>query len=219
MANDPAPTHDLIRVRSPAIVADMADCAVPSWVESALARTPWVVVRRGHIQDGKIPVGVRGMTRSQRFAAWLSIDKIAERRSPEGLVDGVLKNRHASNPALVALLRVTPVLKRYGYRWGPGGSVGFELATATPAVTASSDLDIILRQPHPLKSDEAQVLHTALMEAAAPVRIDAILETPRGGVSLAELAAAPNRVLVRTPDGPLLVTDPWTVIDSTEELT
>jgi phosphoribosyl-dephospho-CoA transferase len=48
-----------------------------------------------------------------------------------------------------------------------------------------------------------------LAEAAAPARIDVLLETPRGGVLLADLAPAPTRVVVRTPDGPRLVADPW----------
>ena len=37
-----------------------------------------------------------------------------------------------------------------------------------------------------------------------------MLETPSGGVSLADLAANPKQVLVRTPDGPRLLADPWT---------
>jgi hypothetical protein len=36
-----------------------------------------------------------------------------------------------------------------------------------------------------------------------------MLETPRGGVSLADLAAMPAQVLVRTPDGARLAADPW----------
>jgi phosphoribosyl-dephospho-CoA transferase len=112
-------------------------------------------------------------------------------------------------PALAALARVAPLLALRGYRWGPGGSVGFELATGTVTATASSDLDVILRQARRLEPDEARALQAALAEAAAPARIDALLETPRGGVSLADLAAAPTRVLVRAPDGPYLAADPW----------
>jgi phosphoribosyl-dephospho-CoA transferase len=161
------------------------------------------------------------MTRSQRFAAWLAVTDIAERRSPEELWDS-FENRPTPGfayvpkqtrkevvPALAALARVAPLLKRHGYRWGPGGSVGFELATAAATATASSDLDIILRQARRLEPDEARALQAALVEAAAPARIDALLETPRGGVSLADLAAAPTHVLVRTPDGTRLAADPW----------
>jgi phosphoribosyl-dephospho-CoA transferase len=216
----PAPTHDLIRVREPAAVT--ADGRAPSWVEPALRRTPWVVVRRGRIQAGEIPVGVRGRTRSQRFPVWLAVADVAERRSPEELWDSVenrptpglayvpVQARTEAVPALAALARVAPLLTSRGYRWGPGGSVGFELATAGATATASSDLDVILRRARRLEPDEARALQAALVEAAAPARIDALLETPRGGVSLADLAAASTQVLVRTPDGPRLVADPWT---------
>jgi phosphoribosyl-dephospho-CoA transferase len=180
-----------------------------------------VVVRRGRTQAGGIPVGVRGRTRAQRFAAWLAAADIAERRSPEELWDSVenlpvsglacapKQTRPETVPALAALTRVAPLLALRGYRWGPGGSVGFELATGAATATASSDLDVILYQARRLEPDEACALQAALAEAAAPVRIDTLLETPRGGVSLADLAAAPTRVLVRTPDGARLAADPW----------
>ena len=213
------PTHDLIRLREPTAVT--ASGPAPPWVGPALSRAPWVVVCRGRIQAGAMPVGVRGLTRSQRFAAWLAAADIAERRLPEELWDSV-ENRPAPGlacapkqtrteavPALAALARVAPLLALRGYRWGPGGSVGFELATGVATATALSDLDVILRQARRLEPDVARVLQAALAEAAAPARIDALLETPRGGVALADLAAAPARVLVRTPDGPYLAADPW----------
>jgi len=219
MVGTPAPTHDLIRLREPMVVT--VGGPAPPWVGPALGRAPWVVVRRGRIQAGGIPVGLRGLTRAQRFAAWLAAADVAERRSPEELWDGA-ENRPAPGlagapertrtvavPALAALARVAPLLALRGYRWGPAGSVGFELATGVATATASSDLDVILRQAQRLELDEARALQAALAEAAAPARIDTLLETPRGGVALADLAAAPTRVLVRTPDGPYLAADPW----------
>jgi phosphoribosyl-dephospho-CoA transferase len=215
----PSPTHDLIRLREPTVLT--ANGPAPSWVEAMLKRTPWLVVRRGRIHAGALPVGVRGLTRSERFAAWLAASDIAERRSPEELWDGAENRptrglagvpeptRMKAMPALAALARVAPLLALRGYCWGPGGSVGFELATGVATATASSDLDVILRQARRLGTDEARALQAALAEAAAPARIDALLETPSGGVSLADLAAAPTRVLVRTPDGPRLEADPW----------
>jgi phosphoribosyl-dephospho-CoA transferase len=172
------------------------------------------------MQDGRLPVGVRGTTRAQRFTAWLAVTNIAEQWSPEELWEGVATSptrlayvhksiRAEAIPAVAALARVAPLLAYLGYRWGPGGSVGFELATTVATAKASSDLDVILRQPLRLEPDEARVLQAALAEAAAPARIDTLLETPRGGVLLADLAAAPSRVLMRTPDGPCLAADPW----------
>jgi phosphoribosyl-dephospho-CoA transferase len=206
----PAPTHDLILLREPSALA--ADVPVPPWVGPALRRTPWVVVRRGHVRDGLIPVGVRGMARSQRFAALLAASEVVERLSPEDLVVRCLligEEREAAAPALAALSRVGPILAHRGYRWGPGGSVGFEVATGVPTASASSDLDLILRRDRPIGPGEAIDLQAALAEAAAPARVDAMLETPLGGVSLADLATMPALVLVRTPDGARLSADPW----------
>jgi phosphoribosyl-dephospho-CoA transferase len=205
-----APTHDLIRLREP--IALSVDAPAPAWVELALRRAPWVVVRRGHVRGRMIPIGVRGMARQERFAAVLAVDEIADRLSPEELTESryvIARRRKAEAPALAALARVAPILVSRGYQWGPGGSVGFEIATGVATATSSSDLDLILRQEHRLRSDEAIDLRAVLTEAAAPARVDVLLETPRGGVSLADLAAMPARVLLRTPDGPRLAADPW----------
>ena len=164
-----------------------------------------------------VPVGVRGLTRSQRFGAFVAIAEIAHWLSPEDLTDSryvVEQKRKDAVPALAALAGVAPILARRGCRWGPGGSVGFEIATGVATATASSDLDLILRQDRRLEPNEAIALLRALTEAAAPARIDVLLETPIGGVSLADLAAMPAQVLVRTPCGSSLAVDPW-MVDAT----
>jgi phosphoribosyl-dephospho-CoA transferase len=206
-------THDLIRLREP--IALTADAPVPSWVHEALSRTPWVVVRRGAGRAGLIPVGVRGSARPQRFAAFLAFSEVADRLSPEDLADSTAvidRERQATVPALAALAQVTPVLACRGRRWGPGGSIAFEVATGMAAATPSSDLDLILRQDRRLPPDEAAELLAALAAAAEPARVDVLLETPAGGILLAELATRPEHVLVRTPAGPRLTADPWSAI-------
>lgn len=203
-------THDLILLRDPNELT--AEAPLPLWVEEALGRAPWVVVRRGRVSQGMLPVGVRGTTRCERFAAFLSIHRVVERRSPEDLVSsvGVIgQERRDRVPALRALGRVAPLLEHRGHPWGPTGSVGFEIATGVPTATPASDLDIILRRPHPLDPATALELDGLLSEAAAPARIDVMVETPGGGTLLAEFAKAPPRLLLRTPDGPRLVADPW----------
>jgi phosphoribosyl-dephospho-CoA transferase len=159
-----------------------------------------------------VPVGVRGATRSQRFAAWLPIAEMVTRLAPADLIvapPALTPQRRAEVPALAALTRVAPLLTRRGKRWGPGGSVGFELATGAPTATAASDLDLIIRRECRRAPEEAAELWAALVAAAAPARVDVVLETPHGGVALAELAARPARLLIRTPDGPHLLADPW----------
>ncbi len=210
MLGRPTTTHDLIRLREP--IALLVDGPVPAWVEPALLRAPWVVVRRGHVQAGMIPVGVRGLARQERFAAVLAAEDIVGRLSPEELSESrhiITRRRKDEAPALAALARVGHILASRGHRWGPGGSVGFEIATGVATATSSSDLDLIIRQECRLELDEAIDLQAVLAEAAAPARVDVLLETPRGGVSLADLAAMPERLLVRTTDGPRLLADPW----------
>jgi phosphoribosyl-dephospho-CoA transferase len=214
-AGSSAPAHDLIRLREPIALA--VNAPVPSWVEPVLRRIPWVVVRRGHVRDGMMPVGVRGLTRSQRFAAFVAVAEIADRLSPEHLtVSGYVieQKRKDAVPALAGLDRVAPLLMRRGYHWGPGGSVSFEIATGVATATALSDLDLVLRQDRRLEPNKATDLLAALAKAAAPARIDVMLETPIGGVSLADLAAMQAQVLVRTPCGPRLSVDPW-MVDAT----
>jgi phosphoribosyl-dephospho-CoA transferase len=208
----PAPTHDLIRLREP--FALKAHAPVPEWVELALRQTPWAVVRRGHIRDGMMPVGVRGPARQQRFGAFLEVVDIADQVMPEELTNPRYVSERkpkAAVQALVALDRVAPILVQRGYRWGPGGSVGFEIATGVTIATFSSDLDLILRQDQRLEPCQAIDLLADLAEAAMPARVDVMLETPHGGVSLADLVTMPRQVLVRTPDGARLAADPWTV--------
>src|SRR5580658_8236636 len=103
----PAPTHDLIRLRAPIKLA--GDAPPPAWVELALGQIPWVVVRRGQVRDGIVPVGVRGVTRTHRFAALVAISGIADRLSPEDLIAAVPvieQKRKDGVPAPAALDRV-----------------------------------------------------------------------------------------------------------------
>jgi phosphoribosyl-dephospho-CoA transferase len=209
-SNALAPTHELIRLRDPIVLWKDA----PAWVEQSLRRAPWVVVRRGYVRDGLLPVGVRGVARHERYAAWLELTEITERLSPEDLIesrDMIERTSRKGAPALAALLRVSTILERYGLPWGPGGSVGFEIATGVATATSSSDLDLILHAESPIETGEAIDLLVALTAAAAPVRTDVIVETPSGGVSLADLAAMPQQVLVRTPNGARLSADAWTI--------
>jgi phosphoribosyl-dephospho-CoA transferase len=63
----------------------IGEVPVPDWVPGCLARAPLVVVRRARLRGGWLPVGVRGPSRRERFAAWLSPEMVASRIRPEDL--------------------------------------------------------------------------------------------------------------------------------------
>jgi phosphoribosyl-dephospho-CoA transferase len=75
--------HDLLRLAGDAGISH--EGPVPAWVPVSLARAPWVVVRRAPTMAGLVPVGVRGRTRPERLAAFLSPTDVAARVSPEDL--------------------------------------------------------------------------------------------------------------------------------------
>jgi len=193
------PPHTLLRIGTQCAFAD-----APDWVERALRRAPWVVVRRSLPRGGRIPVGVRGGSRGQRFAAWLARDEILEQVQPPQLVP-VAPGRRAL-AAIQALDAAGRILAGHGLQgdWGPAGSVGFELASGCESATADSDLDLILtlRQLPPVA--QARRLCQAL--GCLPVRADVLLELPQGAVALAEFSRSPGSFVLRTATGPRLVT-------------
>lgn len=199
--------HDLLRVTHLASSGDE-----PEWVRDAMRRAPWVVVRRSQAAVGFIAVGVRGATRAQRFGAWINIQDVEVILGPENLVDRTAAPGREALPAFVALAMLRRTPSALGdFVWGPTGSAGFELATQTGTLTESSDLDILIRTPRRLERPAIEALSQTLLLAAsrAGTRIDAQLETPAGGVALAELAAGKARVLARASSGAQLVADPW----------
>jgi phosphoribosyl-dephospho-CoA transferase len=201
-------THTLLRVGGSQALSG----AVPTWVTESLQRAPWLVVRRAQVSGELIPVGVRGTSRGQRFASWVAIDVVLERVTPPSLaqrrawtrVDPV---RHAAIPALSILDRVEKIMAahRLDGMWGPGGSVGFELASRVAVATESSDLDLVVEVDRP---EDFATRSLAAALATLPVRVDVLLETPDGAISLAEYAQARSEsgsIVLRTTEGPRLV--------------
>ena len=190
--------------------------SVPAWVPTSLSRAPWVVVRRARGPAGLIPVGVRGSTRAERFAALLAPDAVAARVTPEDLIAERVWHhmpRARRLGPLQVLNKVDELFSSLGLVWGPTGSVGFELATGVAAAGTASDLDVVVRAPEPCPLESAREIADHLN--GLPVRVDAQLDVPVGALSLAEYARG-GRVLLRTPDGPRLTWDPWR--DATTDL-
>lgn len=197
--------HDLLRLAPDA----PAFADAPAWVTDALARAPWVVVRRAPRLADAIPVGVRGATRNERFGTWLHPRDIGRVVAPEAL--RATATSASTLPAFALLRAVAPLLDATGRPWGPTGSMGFELASGIATVTPASDLDLVMRAPEPLARAHAAALFDALSNAArdAATRIDVQIDTGDAAFSLVEFARSNLRVMLKSAAGPKLVADPW----------
>jgi phosphoribosyl-dephospho-CoA transferase len=196
--------HDLIRIAKEEDLS--TDLPLPAWVSESLNLAPFVVVRRWHSPDGNIPVGVRGRERAQRFPAWLRQEKAVAVITPYSLMGSANWNRvdNSDAPAAIrSLRRLTSLLQSTGYRWGPTGSVGFELTANTTTVKEDSDLDILIDLPEFLPIPSATRLMKDLQRRTL-VRVDVQLNTPQGSLALAEYISAAT-VLVKGNSGPLLL--------------
>jgi len=188
----------------------------PEWVRAALIQSRSVVARREAGPPGMIAVGVRGPSREQRWAGFVTNEDVHQVIGP-----GVLRSQNAkiarrSLPAIQVLRYAEQRLRPLTLEWGPVGSVGYELATGLSVTSLESDLDLVIYAPYPVPRDEVRCLWNVLDVAPArvyvrvAVRVDVRLETPAGGFSLEEyMRDGHDRVLLRTPTGPILTDDPW----------
>jgi phosphoribosyl-dephospho-CoA transferase len=165
-----------------------------------------VVVRRDSHPQGLIPVGVRGLRRSQRAAGWVSLTRVVRTLSPEELVEihALLRSPFVSQPPVQAA--VSMVQQAWPWVWGIGGSVGYALATGIPTLHADSDLDLLIRAPDPLDRQALNAWQDRV--SRLPCRADTQVETPFGGFALAEWLRD-GRALLKTETGPRIVSDPW----------
>jgi len=203
--------HDLLRLRRHDALH--FDEPPPQWVRLALREVPWVVVRRAVARDGLLPVGVRGDARHLRYAGWVAPEDVDRALSPQALREHAvcLSVMRAALPAARALAAVEQVWTGWSLPWGPGGSLGFELATGWPTVAQASDLDLVIHARHALSRDVARRQMDKLPDCGA--RIDVQLETPAGAVALSEFAAqGDGPVMLRGSQGSHLVRDPWSFV-------
>ncbi|MDR3389942.1 MAG: malonate decarboxylase holo-ACP synthase [Rudaea sp.] len=198
--------HDLLRLRPG---AKLSGVETPAWVAETISSAPFVVVRRGEQCLGQIPVGVRGRTRAHRHAATVHASDVAEIIAPEALARSAAwrKCLRRSLPAFAALDPVAAAAMELDVVWGPGGSVGFELASGMPVVHEDSDLDVIMRPTsRHSREDLARLAQTI---GGLSVRVDIVLESAHGAVALREWLLSPQRVLIKTRDGPRLGAFHW----------
>ena len=205
--------HDLLRIGGS---GDLRfEETPPAWVYASLERACWVVTRRSSPLRAMIPVGVRGNSRGQRFAAYLAVEAIVERVIPEQLSrrdSWGRSSRREEIPPLEQLDSVFRIMSDFGLQWGPTGSVGFELATRLPAATKDSDLDILIRAPDELERDLCRRVRTRL-SAQVSVRTEVLIETGMGAIALDEYVRGDLPILLRSSNGPKLVYHPWKSFD------
>ena len=198
--------HDLVLLNSYEVNA--AHAAETDWIINTLKQCPWVVVRRTLAPDGKISIGIRGEERHQRAGCFACYEQIEKLLSPKHLQSDLIARDRRALPALQSLIFIEKELSSFPLDWGPGGSVGYELASERHVVHAKSDLDLVIRAPESLDRKFAEELWAILL--ASPGKIDCRVETPACGFSLEEYVRSETAsLLVRTPAGPVLVSDPW----------
>jgi len=211
MKLSPIRPHYLLQVDAAEVIfTDGRDHhGVPSWVFGELGATSAVVVRRGFVTQDRIPVGIRGRERAQRWAAWCPSNAVRQILTPMDLLNRRNKTDDLSVPPTCDSLRSLAVGWQWlTHSWGPGGSVGFELATGKRTTTPRSDLDIIVYADKRLSRTDAERL--LISARGLQVTVDIRVETPVCGFSLAEYVEPSGKsMLLRTCAGPILSDDPW----------
>jgi phosphoribosyl-dephospho-CoA transferase len=200
-------THDLLEIDAKQLISSQP--SAPQWVEDNLRKTPFVVVRRGPVTGREIPIGVRGTERNQRWAGFCHPKLVKSVLTPSQLLTRAIPTSRAN---AIPALRALDVLKERWMEsvlpWGPGGSVGFELASGRHVVTPESDLDIVIYAERRMTAEEAESFCDRVMNL--PVVVDIRVETPVCGFSLKEFAGrGPAAILLRVPRGIVLAKDPW----------
>ncbi|MFS2220953.1 malonate decarboxylase holo-ACP synthase [Pantoea sp. B65] len=194
--------HDLIWLND--VNALQGD--LPAWVSSQWRISLPLVVRRDTHPQGLIAVGVRGMRRDQRAAAWVAPDVIRRLLTPEALADTatLLRSPFVSQPPLQAAMLLAQ--QPWPWQWGITGSCGYALATEVPVIHGDSDLDLLIRAAQPLAEEE--MMRWSRMVAGLPCRADSQVETPYGAFALNEWLRD-GRVMLKTSQGPRVTRHPW----------
>ena len=215
--------HDLLFLARPGAFTEGAPFdsggAWPAWLDAAWLEGAPVVVRRAAAAPGQLPVGVRGLQRSQRCAGHVPVRDLGRCVTPEMLALRVLEDgperaiagsAAATLPCIAALLGLAPRLQALGLDWGPVGGAGFWLASGLPVLRPTSDLDLLVRAPQPLAPAIVADLLLAVeaLQDHAACRIDVQVDTGSGGFALMEYARG-GAVMLKTGHGPRLVSDPW----------
>ncbi len=164
------------------------------------------MVRRDVDNEGRIPVGVRGLRRDQRAAGWVKPENVLRVVSPEDLsvAADLLRSPFITQPPVQVALQLAQ--QSWPWTWGITGSTGYALATGIPVIHADSDLDLLIRAPCTVSPEAFTDWQAQLSRALC--RADTQVDTPEGGFALAEWLRD-GKTLLKTQYGPRPVADPW----------
>lgn len=191
--------YDILKLKS--CGEDCFDTKLPMWATEFVERTPYVVVKRGEEKTGMVPIGIRGITRQQRFGCYMNLDNISQVYKPYELLE--FKSNCGLWNKVASLL--PGIFETYKDRvtYGPTGSVGFELATGFKATTISSDLDLLIQTEEPLEVEIAKKILVQLLKIN--IKMDITLGISMGYVALEEYCNGQAPYLVKTNYGERLV--------------
>ncbi|AOV98548.1 phosphoribosyl-dephospho-CoA transferase [Edwardsiella hoshinae] len=198
----PLRPHDLVWLNR----RDALEGVTAEWLDQHWTLDLPLVVRRDVDAQGRIPVGVRGVSREQRAAGWVKPAAITRVCTPLSLADvpRLLRSNFITQPTLQMALCLARQV--WPWEWGITGSVGYALATGRPVIHVTSDLDLLIRAPRPLSGEV--VARWCQQLATGPCRVDTQVETALGAFALNEWRRS-EKVLLKTSYGPRLVRDPW----------
>ena len=191
--------HDIVQFAS---INDIENpLQPPHWVKDAPASQNFGVVRRMPITDNRIPVGLRGKTREERYGAFLHQSKVLQVITPVSL-----RNRFDDFKEKIyfpALNKVKEEFSKYDLLWGPTGSVGFEIATSIEVTSPNSDIDICLYLD---QIDRELLVKIGHFLEGLDRRIDVQVEIPTIGAFLLNdyLKSEKTGFIIRTKFGPHL---------------
>jgi len=198
--------HDLLEIDGRLLTAMLP--FPPAWLRDCLDESSYVVARRSAAAEHRIPIGICGAHRNQRFAAVIPRSLVRSILAPSEVL------RLAGNPTishLPALRSLVSLKKRWAgvdWPWGPIGSVALTLVSGSQRANAESDLDIVLEAANRFTTSDAKMLFASAL--GLPARVDIRIETPFCGFSLFEFGwSRSGSILLRTPEGPILGNDPW----------
>ncbi len=198
--------HDLLWLKPDTLPGNQH---LPAWVSTYWTADMPVVVRRDFSETGLIPVGIRGRKRSERAAAWVCPQDVIRKLSPEEIIDRFRETTVVPFSGMKPVQALQMLLKETWLgAWGVTGSCAFALATGMAVMHDESDLDLLIRCPHPLTKAHFVEVHDCLKKL--PCRADIQIETPVGAFSLKEwLRDGTGKVLLKTDSGPFLTVTPW----------